>query len=146
MQSCKKLPDNLKPKNLKKIDKISAALNLPTVATYNLRSMIPKINSLKIDILERSVDLGFLQETWEQKDNADHQFVIEKMLEIDGLQYISTPRPRNAKGRTYGGAAIVINKERFSCEKLNVFVPKCLDNIKSYFWVGWVVGIFCQKL
>ena len=126
-QSCKKLPDHPKPKNGQKIDKIAAALNLPTVATYNLRSMIPKINSLKIDILERSVDLGFLQEIWEQTDNAEHQFEIEKMLEMDGLQYISTPRPRNSKGRSYGGAAIVINNEKFTCEKLNVFVPKSLE-------------------
>ena len=58
-QSCKKLPNHPKPQNGQKIDKIAAALNLPTVATYNLRSMIPKINSLKIDILERAVDLGF---------------------------------------------------------------------------------------
>ena len=61
-QSCKKLSDQLKPKNAKKIDKIAAALNLPIVVTYNLRSMIPKLKSLKIYILERSVDLGFLQE------------------------------------------------------------------------------------
>ena len=42
----------------KKIDKITAALNLPTVASYNLRSLMPKIQSLKNDILERSVDLS----------------------------------------------------------------------------------------
>ena len=104
-QSCKKLSDHLKPKNAKKIDKIAAALNLPIVATYNLRSMIPKLKSLKIDILERSVDLGFLQEIWEQEDNKDHQFEIEKMLEMDGFQYISTPRPKNSKGRSYGGCS-----------------------------------------
>ena len=78
---------------------------------------MPKILSLKNDILERSVDLGFLQETWEQSDNETHQFEIEKMLEIDGLQYISAPRPKNAKGRSYGGAAIVVNTRKFSCEK-----------------------------
>ena len=49
------------------------------------------------------------------------------MLEIDGLQYISKPRPTNAKGKSYGGAAIVINKEKFSCEKLNIFVPRTLE-------------------
>lgn len=102
-KSCKKLSDHLKPNNVKNIDKIAAALNLPIVATYNLRSMIQKLKSLKIDILERSVDLGFLQEIWEQEDNKDHQFEIEKMLAMDGLQYISTPRPKNSKGRSYGG-------------------------------------------
>ena len=112
---------------MKKADKISAALNLPIVATYNLRSLMPKILSLKNDIFERSVDISFLQETWEQSDNKTHQFEIEKMLEIDGLQYISAPRPKNAKGRSYGGAAMVINTEKFSCEKLNIFVPSTLE-------------------
>ena len=112
---------------MKKADKISAALNLPIVATYNLRSLMPKILCLKNDIFERSVDIGFLQETWEQSDNKTHQFEIEKMLEIDGLQYISAPRPKNAKGRSYGGAAMVINTENFSCEKLNIFVPSTLE-------------------
>ena len=111
----------------KKIDKITAALNLPIVASYNLRSLMPKIQSLKTDILERSVDLSFLQEIWEKSEDKTHQFVIESMLEIDGLQYISTPRPTNAKGKAYGGAAIVINNEKFSCEKLNVFVPSTLE-------------------
>ena len=41
-------------------DKITAALNLPTVATYNLRSLFPKVESLKKDLLERKVDVGFL--------------------------------------------------------------------------------------
>ena len=49
------------------------------------------------------------------------------MLEMDGLQYISTPRPKNAKGRSYGGAAIVINKKKFSCERLNVVIPNGLE-------------------
>ena len=115
-----------KPTNMK-IDKIAAALSLPIVATYNLRSLMPKIQSLKTDILERSVDLSFLQEIWEKGEDKVHQFEIEKMLEIDGLQYISKPRPTNAKGRSYGGAAIVINKEKFSCEKLNIFVPRTLE-------------------
>ena len=102
-------------------------MNLPIVATYNLRSLMPKVQSLKNDLLERSVDLGFLQEIWEQSDSKTHQFEIEKMLEMDGLLYISNPRPKNAKRRTYGGAAIVVNTEKCSCEKLNVFVPSCLE-------------------
>ena len=49
------------------------------------------------------------------------------MFEIEGLQYISKPRPPNAKGRSYGGAAIVVNNKKFSCEKLNVPVPNNLE-------------------
>ena len=88
---------------------------------------MPKVNSLKNDLLERSIQIGFLQEVWEQKDNKTHQFEIEKMLETHGLKYISTPRPKNSKGKTYGGAAIVVNTEKFNCEKLSVFVPENLE-------------------
>ena len=49
------------------------------------------------------------------------------MLETHGLKYISTPRPKNSKGKTYGGAAIVVNTEKFNCEKLSVFITENLE-------------------
>ena len=52
-----------------------------------------------------------------------HKLEIEKMLEMDGLQYISAPRPT----RNGGGAAIIVNQERFTCEKLSVIVPDGLE-------------------
>ena len=114
---------NIKP------DKIMAALSLPTVATYNCRSMVPKIGNLKTDILERKIDCAFLTEIWEQEDNRNHQYEIEKMLELSGLAYISAARPPNAKGISYGGAAIVVNLQKISLEKLNVNVPKNLEAV-----------------
>ena len=71
--------------------------------------------------------MAFLQEIWEPKENKEFNFQIEKMFEIEGLQYISKPRPPNARGRSYGGAAIVVNNKKFSCEKLDVLVPKNLE-------------------
>ena len=123
--------DNFKPHNLAKhkVDKVTAAEHLPIIATYNVRSLLPKIHSLKNDILERSVSIGFLQEIWEQTDNKTHKFEIEKMLEYDGLQYISAPRPKTSKGRSYGGAAIVVNTKKFSCERLNVLVPNNIEAV-----------------
>ena len=110
-----------------KQDKISAALCLPTVATYNLRSMIPKIGSLTTDILERRIDCAFLTEIWENEDNQNHQFEIEKLLELHGLQYISSSRKPNSKGVAYGGAAILVNLEKFSCERIPVHTPQNLE-------------------
>ena len=107
-----------------KIDKISASNNLPTVASYNCRSLFPKIESFKTDILERQIDVGFACEIWEKTENKVHRQEIEKMLELSGLKYISAPRPSTKNG---GGAAIVVNCERFSCEKLNVIVPDGLE-------------------
>ena len=46
---------------------------------------------------------------------------------MEGLQYISTSRPPNAKGVSYGGAAIVVNVNKFSVEKLKVTIPGNLE-------------------
>ena len=111
------------PKN----DKITAAISLPSVATYNCRSFFPKRKSLKMDLLERKIDLGFLVEIWEQTHKSEHKFEIEKLLELDGLQYISCPRPPNKRGVSHGGAAIVVNLRKFSLEKLNIVIPNNLE-------------------
>ena len=44
------------------INRNNKAQRLPTVATYNLRSLLPKVKSLKTDIIEREIDVAFLQE------------------------------------------------------------------------------------
>ena len=89
-------------------DKIIAAVDLPAIASYNMRSIFPKLGQLKIDLIERDISLGFFCEIWQKAENKNHAYEIEKMLESEGLQYISTPRPRG-----WGGAAIIVNQERF---------------------------------
>ena len=113
---------------LPQIDKISSASYLPVIATYNARSLLPKINSFKTDIIERSVDVAFVQEIWE-KDSEKFSSEIEKMLEMDGFRYISMPRPLSIKKRAYGGAAIVVNSRNFTCKELSVNVPSGLEAI-----------------
>ena len=118
------------PPPVGKCDKITAALSLPKVATYNLRSLFPKIGNLTTDILEREIDVAFCTEIWEQEHNKEHQFEIEKLLEISGLKYISTSRKPNAKnGVSYGGAAIVVNLRKFSVDKLPVHIPQNLEAV-----------------
>ena len=75
-----------------KQDKLTSAQYLPVVATYNCRSIFPKLGNIKKDILERNIQAGFCCEIWEQKENKNHQLEIENMLESDGLKYISTPK------------------------------------------------------
>ena len=60
------------------------------------------------DLIERSVDVAFLQEIWENTgENSTHSIEIEKMLETHGLQYYSSPRPLTQKGSAYGGVALI---------------------------------------
>ena len=86
------------------LDKIAAAVHLPTVATYNMRSLFPKIGNVTADILERGISVGFFGEIWEKSENKAHKQAIETMMESEGLKYISTPRPSG-----WGGAAIIAN-------------------------------------
>ena len=127
MSDIAQLDGNISFDSSPKTDKIVTALNLPSVAAYNCRSLFPKVRSLKIDLIERDIQLAFLVEIWEQTQRKEHKFEIEKMLELNGLQYISSPRPPNRKGVSYGGAAIVVNLEKFSVEKLKIFTPKNLE-------------------
>ena len=43
-----------------------------------------------------------------------------------GLQYISTPRPRG-----WGGAALIVNQDRFKLEKLNINISHNLEVVLS---------------
>ena len=81
---------------------------------------------IKLVMLERSGDAAFLTEVWEKKENKKHQRKLEKMLEMAGIQYISTPRPGAQRG---GGAAIAIRTKNFTISKLNVMIPKSIEAV-----------------
>ena len=81
---------------------------------------------MKTDILERNIDVAFLCEIWEKKEKKVHQLQIETLLETEGLKYFSTPRPSG-----WGEAAIIVNQEKFTAEKLNIFIPHNLEVVWS---------------
>ena len=89
-----------------------------------MRSLFPKIQNFSEDLLERQGDIVFLTEIWQKQENKKHQFKIEKMFEMSGIEYISTPRPGAKRG---GGAAIAIRTENFTISKLNIGIPKSLE-------------------
>ena len=102
-------------------------LGLPTIGSYNVRSLFPKIKSFKIDIIDRGVDVAFVSEVWEQKENHEHALEIEKMLEINGLKYLSKSRPAKSRG---GGVALIVNQQNFSLQSLDeVSVPRNVEAV-----------------
>ena len=80
-------------------------------------------------MLERNISVSFVSEIWQRSDKKEHSLEIEKMLEEDGLKYISTARKANARGISYGGAALIVDLEKYSCEKLNVSVPQNIEAV-----------------
>ena len=85
---------------------------------------MPKVSSFCTDMKDRLCSLSFLSEVWQKAENKKHNFKIEKMFEMEGLAYISTPRPGNRRG---GGAAIVVNTDKYSVSKLNISIPNNLE-------------------
>ena len=67
---------------------------------------------------ERCIESAMLPEVWEKKNCKNQQFGLEKMLNMKGLKYISTPRQTKM-----GGAAIVVFLEQFNLDKLEVMNP-----------------------
>ena len=70
------------------------------------------------------MDVSLCCEVWEKAEDKKHKGEIEKMLELDGLKYFSTTRPRGKRG---GGAAIIVNTEKFKAEKLDIQIPHKLE-------------------
>ena len=104
--------------------KLLQCLSLPIIAVSNVRSLLPKINSFKTDVLEREIGLSLLSEIWEVKGKKKHISEVTKMLEVEGLKYISTPRASNKRG---GGCAIVAHLPKFSLEKIEVTIPSSVE-------------------
>ena len=91
-------------------NKLVDALSAPLISLYNVRSAWSKWDSIAEDIDMRSTDLCILTEVWQKKENKHHQKCIESMLEMRGIEYVSTPRPGAKRG---GGVALACSEERF---------------------------------
>ena len=109
---------------IKRNKKLEECLTLPKVAVSNVRSLLPKINSYKTDILEREIGLSLLTEIWEVEGKKKHMSEVTKMLEKEGLKYISTPRASHKRG---GGCAIVAHLPQFTLEKIDLIIPKSIE-------------------
>ena len=110
-------------KTIRRDNREIVAQFLPKITSYNVRSLMPKICNAAQDIIERESDLIFLTEIWEKEDDKKHQHRIEELLELDGIKYISTPRP----GKRGGGAALAVRLENYTISKLNIAIPRPVE-------------------
>ena len=124
-------------RHIRRDNNLLEALNLPAFTVYNMRSLWSKANNLGEDIIERDLDISFLSEVWEKKENTLHQSCIEELLELKGISYISTPRPGTRRG---GGTAIAACPKRFSLVKLNVEIPSSVEVVWGLLRPKKVIG------
>ena len=119
-------PDRRTPvrKTVKRSNKLVDALSAPRITLYNMRSAWSKLDNLAEDMSMRQTDISFLTEVWQEAENKRHLDVIEELLELRGIKYVSTPRPG---ARRSGGTALACSEEHFNMTKLNVAIPKPLE-------------------
>ena len=111
-------------KTVRRSNTLVDALSAPRMTLYNMRSAWSKLNSLAVDMDMRSTDLCFLTEVWQLAENKKHQAAIEELLELQGIKYVSTPRPGARRG---GGTALACSEKFFHLTKLNIHIPKPLE-------------------
>ena len=83
-----RLPSTLK--TVRRDNKVLQGVSLPKLSVYNMRSLIPKVESLGTDMLNRSCSLSFLTEVWTKSENTGCPTILFPLLfnQFLGLQSI----------------------------------------------------------
>ena len=110
-------------KTIRRDNRLMMTESLPILSVSNCRSIWPKLNSFKNDMKMRDISCAMLSEVWQKANCKKQQFELEKMLNMDGIKYISTPR-MTKRG---GGAAICVSLENFSLDKIEVSNPNKVE-------------------
>ena len=76
-------------KTLRRSNKAVQGLSLPAISNYNMRSLLPKLDSFAEDFEERDTGLSFLTEIWEKSCNQKHQNKLNELFEMKGLHKYS---------------------------------------------------------
>ena len=110
-------------RTVRRSNKHLVAAQLPTVFVTNHRSLFPKFHNFVEVMKTLGLTLGLHSEIWEDRENKEHSNRIEEALELEGIKYISNPRP-NRRG---GGAAITLIEGEFTLTRLDVITPPSLE-------------------
>ena len=109
----------LNRKTIRRDNRLMMNGSLPIISVSNMRSLHPKLQNFKLDMLEREISVALLSEVWEKVTCKKQRSEVESMLQMEGLKFISTPR-LNKRG---GGAAIVVDLKKYSLDKIEISNP-----------------------
>ena len=113
-------------KTVRRDNRGELSLFLPNIAVYNHRSVWKKIKNFCLEFKEISVGVAFNSEIWERKESKKHKYKIDEMMEMEGIDYISTARP----DRRGGGCAITCDASKFKMKEIILNNP---DNLEVTF-------------
>ena len=92
-------------KILKRNDKVTQALNLPTICNLNPRSVYNKVEEFHTLVEQEEIDLLFMSESWER----DYQ-TLDQIIKLENHTIISNVHRRTGTG---GRPAIFANNSKF---------------------------------
>ena len=113
---------------IRRDNKFEKAYDLPVISAPNFRSIFPKIRNAILDMKMRQIVVALCSETWEKGGKNKHKWEVERMLEMEGMKFISTARPT----RRGGGCAIIADVTKHTLEKLDIQNP---DNLEVCFGI-----------
>ena len=113
-------------KTVRRDNRGELSIFLPNIAVYNHRSIWKKIKNFCLEFKEMSVGVAFNSEIWEKKECKKHKNKIDEMMELEGIDYISTARP----DRRGGGCAITCDAAKFKMKEIILNNP---DNLEVTF-------------
>ena len=92
-------------KTIKKNDKITHALNLPTICNLNPRSIYNKKNEFETLVEQEDLHLIFMSESWERKN-----MTLDQAIHLENHTVISNVHQRAGIG---GRPAIFVNHNKY---------------------------------
>ena len=117
----RKRPNNI---GIKRNNKVLQSRGIPSISVSNVRSLKPRINSYMNDLSESGISVGLISELWEKEGDSEFELSLERVFEMKGLKYISTPRRNLKRG---GGAGIVVDTRAFKFDKVEIHIPYNLE-------------------
>ena len=106
-------------KTIKRDGRLNKSILLPFIAVSNLSSLMLKVKNFAEDIHERNIGLTLLTEVWQKKYKKKHIFEVEKLMQMEGLKYISTTCPSSKRGGGY--------LKNLTLEKNDILIPHNLE-------------------
>ena len=84
------------------------------------------------DISENNIDLTLVCEVWEKEVQPKLNSTLEYFFQMKGLQYISCGARKNKQRG--GGVAVVVNIQKFTVKKLDIYIPGSLEVVWTINW------------
>ena len=103
---------------IKRSNKIVQAINLPSIANINPRSVYNKVKEFHTFVLQKEIDVVFMSESWEREN-----LTLQDIINLEDNTVISNVFQRKGKG---GRPAIIVNNKKFLVQNLT----NTLINIK----------------